>query len=111
MCNCGQTLEEKRWASVVIAAELLRLAGFPIRIGDTYPQTVCMGARWYGLPAPVVWAWPFLRMVVCWRLGVPVSESPERVVNAGCGCLVVAKSLWRKCRYMVGRFTQGSHRS
>lgn len=107
MCNCGQTVEEKRWASVVLAAELLRLSGLPIRIGDTYPQTVFMGVRWYGLPAPLVWAWPILRRWVCWRLGVGLDESPGRIINAGCGCVVVARDRWDLCRYTVRRIIFG----
>ena len=107
MCNCGQTVEEKRWATVVIVAELLRLSGMRIRIGDTYPQTVWLGVRWAGLPKPVVWAWPLLRRFVCWRLGYPASDAPRAIQNAGCGCVVVLRKAWDDSRYRFRRFLFG----
>lgn len=107
MCNCGQTVEEKRWAAVVIVAELLRLAGLGVRVSDTYPLTVWLGVRWIGLPAPVVWFWPVLRRFVCWRLGVGLEHAPERIENSGCGCVFVARRAVDLCRYRVHRFLFG----
>ncbi len=99
MCNCGQTADEKRWATVVLACELLRLSGVPIRVGSTYPETVFLGARWIGLPKPIVWTWPVLRLFVCRRLGLTADSSPARIENAGCGCIAVLRRAVDAGRY------------
>lgn len=97
MCGCAN-IDGSSLGRCKAIAELWRRAGLG-SIEYLGGGRFRWGCVWYGLPAPVVWAWPVVRWVVASNIAatgeqIGVDDLPRRIdFNVGCGCIAWLKDL------------------